>query len=319
LPLPRADVCLLTNIAADHLGTYGIMDVAAMADAKFKLADAIRPGGRLVLNADDPELVARSAGFDGEISWYSLDMPAEMRATLLATGGRGATVLDGVMTLLRDGVALPVLPVLDFKPGMRGAALYYISNALGAIALSDALDLSVDAMSAGLASFTGSPDENPGRGNFIEFGGITVLVDFAHNPHGILALADTVKAVPAIRKLLLAGQAGDRSDEDTRDMTRAIWACEPDMVVIKELPKKLRGRRLGELSDIIEAELVTLGASKDMMLRADDELSSVRQSLEWAHQGDFLVLLLHEQRQEAMDLINQLQQQNWQVGEPLPS
>jgi cyanophycin synthetase len=34
LPVPTADVCLLTNVAADHLGSYGVMDVTALADAR---------------------------------------------------------------------------------------------------------------------------------------------------------------------------------------------------------------------------------------------------------------------------------------------
>ncbi|MCP5086121.1 MAG: Mur ligase [Rhodobacteraceae bacterium] len=319
LPVPRANACLITNIAADHLGSYGIMDVASLADAKFQLADAIRPGGRLVLNADEPELVSRSAGFEGEITWYSLDLDSNTRDVLLATGGRAATIIDGVMTLIRDGETEPVLNVNDFKPGMRGAAQFNISNALGAIGLADALGLPVAAMKQGLGSFTGSPDENPGRGNFIEVGGITLLVDFAHNPHGILALGQAVKGIPAKRRLMLAGQAGDRSDDDTREMTRAIWSAEPDMVVIKELPKKLRGRKLGELTVVIADELARLGATSDMMMTAEDEFVSVRQSLEWARPGDFLVLLLHEDRKESMELIAQLQESGWQAGDPLPS
>jgi cyanophycin synthetase len=318
LPVPRADVCLITNIAADHLGTYGIMDVKALADAKFQLSEAISSNGRLVLNADDAELVERSADFGGQITWYSVDMDADMRQVLLSTGGRGVCLSDGKMTLIRDGRTSAVLDVNDFKPGLRGAALFNISNALGAIGLADALDLPIDAMSRGLASFTGSPEENPGRGNFIEIGGITLLIDFAHNPHGILALGKAIQGIPAKRRLILAGQAGDRSDEDTREMTRALWACDPQMVVIKELPKKLRGRVAGELSAIVAEELKHLGASDDMMMQTENEYASVRAALDWAQPGDFLVLLLHEDRKPSMELINRLQAIGWQAGDALP-
>jgi len=318
LPVPQADVCLLTNIAADHLGGYGITDVPSLADAKFLLADAVKPGGRLVLNADDPELVKRSAHFGGEITWYGLNINPATRDIWINNSGRVAYVAGDQLMLARDGARYAVLPVADFKPGMNGAARYNISNALGAICLADALDLPVEAMAQGLGAFTDSPDENPGRGNFIELGGATLLIDFAHNPHGILALAEAVSGIPAKRRLFLAGQAGDRSDQDTREMVQAIWTAKPDMVVIKELPKKLRGRKLGELSAVIVDELAQLGAAPESMLQADDEFSAVKLALQWARLGDFLVLLLHEDRKPSMELIAQLQASGWQAGDPLP-
>ena len=318
LPVPRADACLLTNIAADHLGGYGITDVPALADAKFQISDAVRPGGRLILNADDPELVARSARFGGEITWFGLAMAEATRNAWINAGGHAVFVADGQMVLARDAEQFPVLPVKDFKPAMGGAAKFNVSNALGAIGLADALNLPVAAMADGLASFTGSPEENPGRGNLIELGGVTLLLDFAHNPHGVAALSEAVKGMPAKRKLILAGQAGDRSDDDTRELTRAIWSAKPDMVVVKELPKKLRGRKLGELSAVIADELARLGAPVNGSLMADNEYEAVKVSLNWAEKGDLLVLLLHEDRKPTMELIDQLRRQCWQAGDPLP-
>ena len=101
-------------------------------------------------------------------------------------------------------------------------------------------------------------------------------------------------------------------------MTQAIWTAKPDMVVIKELPKKLRGRKLGELSAVIMDELAQLGASPESMLQADDEFNAVKLALQWARPGDFLVLLLHEDRKPSMELIAQLQASGWQAGDPLP-
>ena len=318
LPVPTADACLLTNIAADHLGTYGIMDVTALADAKFQLSQAVRPGGRLVLNADDPELVARSPQFAGEITWFGLDFDQASLEVWIANGGRAAFVSDGKMMLARDGKALPVLAVNDFVPALRGAAKFNIYNALGAIGLADALGLPISAMADGLAGFTDSPDENPGRGNYLEVGGLTLLIDFAHNPHGVLALASAIKSIPANRRLVIAGQAGDRSDQDTCDMIQAMWTFAPDMVVVAELPDLLRGRQPGELTEVMSTELLRLGASEEGIIKTGTEISAVIKSLEWARPGDFLALLVHDDRIETMALLEKLQQTGWQAGEPLP-
>lgn len=318
LPVPRADACLITNIAADHLGSYGITDVPTLADAKFLLARAVIPGGRLILNADDPHLVDRAARFDGNVTWYGLSMDEQALKVWLINGQHAAYVKDDSFVYAYEGKEHAILPVADFEPGMRGAARYNVSNALGAISLAFAMGIPFEAITRGLASFKATPDENPGRGNIIDIGGMTVLVDFAHNAAGVYALAEAVASMPAERRLFLLGHAGDRSDEDIRETVRAVCSGKPDMTIVKELPRHLRGRQAGEITAICLDELKTLSVPDDAIMTADDELSSVLKALQWAQKGDLLVLLLHEDRKEAMALIEQLMEQNWQAGSPLP-
>lgn len=319
LPVPSADVCLITNIAADHLGTYGIMDVAALADAKFQLSEAVKPTGRLVLNADDPELVARSVQFDGAIAWFGLNMDPAALNVWIKSGGHAAYVANGQMMLARDGKTTSVLAVTDFVPALGGAAEFNVYNALGAICLADALAIPIAAMAKGLASFTDTPDENPGRGNYLEVGGLNLLIDFAHNAHGVRALAPAIKSFDAKRRLVIAGQAGDRSDQDTCDMIQALWTIEPDMTVVAELPDLLRGRELGELTKVMSNELRRLGAGDDNIIETETEYQAVVKALEWARPGDFLALLVHEDRIATMALLEKLRATGWQAGEPLPN
>jgi len=317
LAIPRADVCLITNVAADHLGDYGIVDVPTLADAKFLVARALKPGGRLVLNADDPELLKRGIVHGGDLAWFSLEPDNPGLDIWIARGGAAAILNDGWLSLVRNGEIIPVLAVDAFPLGMRGAARFNISNALGAICIADALGLPVEAMRDGLAGFTGSPDENPGRGNFIELGGVTAVVDFAHNPHGVAALLEALAKLPAKRRAVLVGQAGDRSNADTAEMTRVVWEARPELVVVKDLPGKLRGRKPGEVPAVIEAELRRLGAPDQAIALTGDEIEATRVALEWARPGDMLVLLIHEDRQPVMELLASLQQRGWQPGQPL--
>ena len=50
----QADVAVITNISADHLGDDGIDDLDELVRVKALVAEEIRDGGSLVLNADDP-------------------------------------------------------------------------------------------------------------------------------------------------------------------------------------------------------------------------------------------------------------------------
>ena len=131
------------------------------------------------------------------------------------------------------------------------------------------------------------------------------------------AFLGALATLPANRRAVLVGQAGDRSDADTAEMARVVWETRPDLVVVKELPHKLRGRKLGELPAVIEAELRRLGAPDQAIAHAGDEIEATRFALEWAQPGDMLVLLIHEDRAPVMELLTRLQQRGWQPGQPL--
>jgi len=58
ITVDRADAAIVTNIAEDHFGEFGVSDLRALAETKLIVARPVAPMGRVVLNADDPELVA---------------------------------------------------------------------------------------------------------------------------------------------------------------------------------------------------------------------------------------------------------------------
>ncbi len=102
LPVTRADAAIVTNIAADHLGEYGIQDADGIADAKLVVAKALH-GGPLILNADDPRLVERSAAANAPLAWFTM-APAH-------------GIRDGAA--LEDGHARPA-PERRLDPGPPG-------------------------------------------------------------------------------------------------------------------------------------------------------------------------------------------------------
>lgn len=303
LVLPCVDAALVTNIAADHLGDYGIHDLPGLAAAKMLIARAVKADGRVVLNADDPELVAAAGQVRAPLMWFTLDPENPVVARHVAAGGEAVLVEDGFLVLDRGGERTAVVAVEEVPIALGGAARYNVANALGAIGLASAAGLPVAAMAAGLRQMLGTPEDNPGRANLFERHGVRILVDYAHNPHGVAAVVDVARALPAARRLMVLSQAGDRSDEAIRDLARAAWELRPDRIVIKELPEMLRGRRLGEIPRLLEDELLRLGMPAAGLEHADSELDAARRALAWARAGDLLVLLVHKHRDEVLELI----------------
>jgi cyanophycin synthetase len=317
LALARARAALVTNVANDHLGEFGIFDIAALADVKMVVAKAIGAGGRLVLNADDPLLLERGRRLAVPVIWFTLDPGHPVLVEHLEGGGEACVLDEDVLEVATGREWREIASVSEAPICFGGAARHNVANALGAIGVAMALGLPWDAIRRGLIEFENTPASNPGRGNVWSLGGITVVVDFAHNPHGLAALAQMAAALPAQRRAIVIGQAGDRDDEAIGEFARAAWAMSPARVFIKEMEVFLRGRERGAVPAVIEAELRRCGASADMLVRADSELEAVRAALEWAQKGDLLLLTTHAQRDEVIALIERLASESWTPGQPI--
>jgi len=303
LPLAQARAALVTNIAADHLGQYGVNTVEALAEAKFAVARAVSKDGVLVLNADDPLVVTNGLRFDRGICWFSL-FEDKQQIREAHNQGSACCWLDGKIIHYFDGndVALK-LSVDDIPITMGGAARFNIQNAMGALCLAKAMGIDDIAINKGLAKFSASPDDNPGRCNEFSVKGARIFVDFAHNPHAIAAMSQLVENLPAKRKYLLLCHAGDRSDQEIRDLTKGAVSFKPDVVVISELEDYLRGRELGEVPALIEKECLKRGIAQASIAHVSSPGEGTQHILEALVDGDIALILAMSDRERIFDLI----------------
>ena len=318
LAVQRADAAIVTNVAADHLGEFGVHDVEAIAEAKLVVSRAIETGENLVLNAEDPAIVRLASRLGLRPTWFAIDPDSTTIQPHIDAGGDACVVEDGWFVAIKAGKSAQLIPVADAPITFEGSSRYNISNALGAIALARALDISDNAIRAGLYSFGQTPDQNPGRANLFRLGGARVLADFAHNPHGLDALIEMAAALPAQRRLLLLGQAGDRDNNSIKELALVAARQGLDRIIIKELHKYLRGREEGEVPRLLEATLREAGMPSEALARAADEMQAVRDALDWARTGDLLRLPLHTHRDEVLALLSSLVERGWRPGEELP-
>ena len=105
LAVERADAAVVTNIAEDHLGEFGIESLAELADTKLLVAKALGNRGTLVLNADDPMLVERSPAVRAPITWFSLDPRLPVVAAHTRAGGTAVVAEEGQIVAYPRGAA----------------------------------------------------------------------------------------------------------------------------------------------------------------------------------------------------------------------
>ena len=302
-------VALITNVSDDHLGHYGIDTLEVLARVKGVVGSVVPPSGRVVVNADDPNVMAEARGFVAPLVLFSLDAKSPVIAAHVANGGEAWTVRDGWIMRLAALGETRLLEARELPIAFDGAAVYNVANALGAAASARALGVSDDTIIAGLRTFTSSAGDNPGRGNLSTVGGVQVLVDFAHNPasiRSVLALVERLRAAGG-RLAIVAGYAGDRSNDSIDDAAQAIFDARPGRIVLRDLAGYLRGRAEGEVPRLFEEALLRRGMAREVIDIAPSEGAALRRALDWAQHGDFVLVLAHLESTEVATVLEEAQ------------
>lgn len=298
LPIDRVDVALVTNVASDHLGQYGINTVEELAQAKFIVAKGLGDDGVLVVNADN-ELVVTEAEKSGKVlCWFSLDEANPLIQRQIQSGGRAVFARAGHIVHHHDDSFLDLGAVNDMPMTFGGAAHHNIQNALGVVGLCQALNIPAEAIREGLLSFGSTAQDNPGRGNMYQANGCKVIVDFAHNEHSMKAVVDMVAHMPANNRIAMFGHAGDRTDKEIRDLTGAVADLQASDYIITELEPYLRGRELGDLPALVRASLHERQIDDQQIHVAANPLAGTELALSLAEPGDLLLLFVLDQRSD---------------------
>jgi cyanophycin synthetase len=296
LAVERADVAVVTNIRADHFGEYGIETAEDLAETKLVVARALR-GGTLVLNADDATLMAAARRLPhaaaARQALFAHDYEHAALRALRAAGGSVCGVREGHLVLHHEGEERNAGAVSDLPLTVGGAAHYSVANLCAAALAGVALGLPLAAVLETLRRFGSDPLDNPGRLERWEYRGAVVLLDYAHNPDGLEQLLSTARALKPVRLTLLLGQAGNRDDAAIAELARTAARFSPDRVVIKELPRMLRGRAPGEVPALIGSALRHAGVPADRIYSEPDEEAAARSLLSSAEAGDVIVLPVH--------------------------
>jgi UDP-N-acetylmuramate--alanine ligase len=178
------DVAIVTNVEADHLDFFGSAEAYGAVFDEF--VERLRPGGALVICADDPgaaALAERCTARGVRVLRYGSGDDPNLAVALSNWEQQGtgsvATIRLAGETRAR-GMRLAV-------PG-RHMAL----NALGALLAAREVGGSVDSVLDGLAEFEGV------RRRFESVGtaaGVRVFDDYAHHPTEVRATLEAVRAV----------------------------------------------------------------------------------------------------------------------------
>ena len=199
--------------------------------------------------------------------------------------------LNGRMLVLYQGEEqIPLLWARQIPATLDGRALHNVQNAMFAAAIAVGLGVGVEDIRQGLRTFSLDFFQAPGRLNFYNEHPFRVLLDYAHNAHGMEAVARTVRELGVHgRRIGVIAAPGDRRDEDILALARAA-APAFDLFLIRE-DDDLRGREPGAVGAVLRRGLIAAGVPAERIVNGVlGEEAAIRKGLDIARAGDLLVI-----------------------------
>ena len=216
--IAHPDWGVVTNVGSAHAQNFPD-SMAGIARAKYELVQSLPASGVAILNCDDPYVGQFGRDFHGRSIYFGMGPCADPRASNIEELGAEGMRFQVTAGETQATVTLPLL------------GRHNIWNAMAAIAagLEAGIPLAECAAAAGRLR---PPDK---RGEVLRIGEATVINDcYNSNPEALKSMISTLAAMPAKRRILVAGEMlelGPESISLHRECGRVAAEAGIDLVV----------------------------------------------------------------------------------------
>jgi UDP-N-acetylmuramoyl-L-alanyl-D-glutamate--2,6-diaminopimelate ligase len=254
---------IFTNLTRDHLDYHGTLE--AYRTAKIKLAELVRPGGVLAVNADDTAW--EGVGREGvHVVHYGIEGRGEVQAENIRFVPGGVEWHMRTPSCTAD-VHLPLF------------GTYNVQNALGAAAALWGMGWTSPQIAEALADLP----QVPGRLERVAASaGTAIVIDYAHTPDALERALKALRPLVAGRLIVVFGAGGDR-DPGKRSVMGRVAAQNADFSIItSDNPRNEDPLRIA--SDIES------GMGTAPKLRVLDRREAIARAIEMATPRDLVLL-----------------------------
>jgi UDP-N-acetylmuramyl-tripeptide synthetase len=261
------DVGIVTNITQDHLDYHESFD--DYLNSKARISTLLKPGGVLVLNADDPHCrtLRERVHSQTDVWTFGIENEADVTASDIHLSPEGTRF----RLHFRAGS-------IECRTSLTG--LHNISNCLAAASAALHFGLSLEQIANGFEKTA----DVPGRLEKVNCGQpFQVYVDYAHTDDALRRVIASVRAVTKGRVILVFGAGGDRDRSKRPLMARA--ACAADHVILTS-----DNPRSEDPLQIIHEILAGFAGSAIVPAVEVNREYAIHQAIESAQPGDAVII-----------------------------
>lgn len=287
-----ADVGVITNITEDHLGLDGIETLEELSHVKSLIVEAVKEEGYSVLNADDPCSMSIIERAKGQLILFSKDRNNKHLQENLSKGAYGVYIYNDSIYVEKEKRIYHIANIKEIPSTFNGILEYNVENSLAACAALVGLEVDYCIISKGIKSFFSNEDDNPGRFNLYDLGGVRVILDYGHNIDGYKAVISGVKRMPYKNLIGVIGVPGDRLDENIIQVGQ-ISGENFNKIYIKEDRDK-RGRKTGEVANLLKEGVLQSGKEETLIEVVLDEVEALGRAIDNASKEDLIIVFFEE-------------------------
>jgi cyanophycin synthetase len=251
LGFDRCQVAVITNLGSgDHLGLTYIDDLDTVRRVQSTPVDVVLPAGAVVLNADDPSVVALGENCRGETILFGRSVANPILRDHCQSGKR-AVYLDGeVIVLVTRSSRHAALPLGASGFGTFGRDSFELDNILAAVAAAWALGVEHSAIRSGLQRLGASCLSR--RVRAFERRGCELLLTLCRNASALHALGCALDRYrPRGHRTIVYAASTDWRPEDALEQGRLLGAAFDQ--VILHIPEPEGNEALSALTSQLEA------------------------------------------------------------------
>jgi cyanophycin synthetase len=286
LGFDHCDVAIVTNIAEDHLGLQGINCLNDLARVKSVVPESVHADGYAILNADDERVCNMRGNLTCNVAYFTMDPDNAWVQQHVKNGGLAAIYENGYITIRQGQMVHILAKAADIPITFSATAEFNIQNILPASLAAFIQNISPSRIAEALKSFIPCPETIPGRMNVFDFNSFKIIVDYAHNPHGVKAISSFIRGIPASVKVGVITGVGDRRDGDIKALGREAATIFDELVIRHD--DDLRGRQQAEIDRLICEGIHQVAPDKKVTI-CSTELQAVEETIKNAVENSVTV------------------------------
>jgi len=270
-------IAVVTNVDADHLGTYG-GDFGRLKASFVEFLHNLPFYGLAIVCGDDPQAASLVPQIARPYLTYGFDEPADVRAVNVTRRG-GQSVFD-VLRPGRDPLAVSLN-----LPGRHN-----VLNALAAICVATELEIDDGAIQRALAAFQGIERRLQWLGDAdAPAGRVTLVDDYGHHPTEIAATLEAVRQGWPDRRVVLVFQPHryTRTQDLLDDFAQVLSGA--DALIVAEVYAAGEAPIAGADGKALCRAIRSRGRVEPVLLKSLDELPQALADV--AREGDVVLTM----------------------------
>lgn len=279
------NVGIITSLSEDHIGMAGINSLEQLANVKKLIGDNIVEDGTLIVRATDilVNLFRKRKNlilFDNNKNDFIKNH--------INCGGSAIYEEDNYIIFNKGGRESRVVDIRKIPFCYKGISKSNVRNVMASIVAIDTIYNNHKNIAKVLQELECDLYINPGRQNIISIENYKLMLDYGHNKEAFEEVFTIAKSLNPSKITAIIAAAGDRRDEDIKDLGRAASKfC--DNIIIREQADR-RGRKIGETAKLIENALIDEGFNCENIQIIHKEEEAIIQAMKNAVNNELIII-----------------------------